>query len=194
MAPVGTKTPSRDQLDDKLDIWVREIPDLDRTTEGIIERIQILAWNFNQSMDDTLAKTGLDRREFSVLGKLRANGFPYRASAGKLAADLRLSSGAMTNRLDRMEKAGLIRRLPDPNDRRGTLVEPTQLGIGMWDKAVGAQARRELMLGQVLTRAEKDRLHDLLRTLMLAFPDWKDKKHAMHAGEADEEEKVAAAS
>lgn len=179
--PVGTKRPARDALDDKLDVWVREIPDLDRTTEGIMERIQILAWNLNQSMEDTLAKTGLDRREFSLLGKLRAYGPPYRTSAGKLATDLMLSSGAMTNRLDRMEAAGLIRRLPDPNDRRGTLVEPTQLGIAMWDKAVGVQARREVLLSQVLTKLEREKLHDLLRDLMLAFPDWKDKKHAANA-------------
>jgi len=149
----------------------------------VIERIQILGWLFNQSMDDTLAKTGIDRREFTLLGKLRAVGPPYQASAGRLADDLRLSSGAMTNRLDRMEKAGLIRRLPDPSDRRGTLVEPTQLGIAMWDKAVGSQARRETLLSQVLTKAERERLHDLLRDLMLAFPDWQEKKHALHAAE-----------
>jgi DNA-binding MarR family transcriptional regulator len=92
-----------------------------------------------------------------------------------------LSSGAMTARLDRLETAGLIRRLADPNDRRGTIIEPTQLGIAMWDKAVGTQARRERMLSQVLTKAERERLEDLLRALMAAFPDWKEKKHAVHA-------------
>jgi DNA-binding MarR family transcriptional regulator len=181
MEVVAPKRVSRDALDDKLDVWAREIPDLDRTTEGIIERIQILAWNLNQSMDETLAKTGLDRRTFSLLGKLRAYGPPYRTSAGKLAADLMLSSGAMTARLDRLETAGLIRRLADPNDRRGTQIEPTQLGIAMWDKAVGTQARRERLLSQVLTKSERERLENLLRDLMAAFPDWKEKKHAAHA-------------
>ena len=85
------------------------------------------------------------------------------ASAGKLAADLRLSSGAITNRLDRMEAAGLIRRLPDPNDRRGTLVEPTEKGHHAWDKTVGASARREAAATGVLSQAEKVQLHDLLR-------------------------------
>src|SRR5829696_3262561 len=134
-----------------LDVWVREIPDLDRLTEGIIERIQILAWNFNQSMDETLAELELDRRSFSLLGKLRKYGPPYRTSAGKLAADLRLSSGAMTNRLDRMETAGLIRRLADPGDRRGTIVEPTELGLEMWDKTVGRAARDEARITSVLS-------------------------------------------
>lgn len=184
MAP---KRPERDKLDDSLDVWEREIPDLDRLTEGIIERIQILAWNFNQSMDETLAEYELDRRSFSLLGKLRKYGPPYRASAGKLATDLRLSSGAMTNRLDRMEAAGLIRRLPDPDDRRGTIIEPTERGHAAWDQAVGAQARREASLSAVLSDSQKERLHDLLRHLMLAFPDWKAKKHAMHEAEAAEE-------
>jgi DNA-binding MarR family transcriptional regulator len=177
---MADKAPERDALDDSLEVWAREIPDLDPITEGIIERIQILAFNVNQSMDETLQEYELDRRSFQLLGKLRRHGAPYQVSAGKLAADLRLSSGAMTNRLDRMEAAGLVRRLPDPNDRRGTLVEPTEAGHAAWDKTVGAQARREAQFSAVLGDADKQRLHDLLRHLMLAFPDWKHKKHAGH--------------
>lgn len=182
MAP---KRPERDSLDDSLEIWAREIPDLDPVTEGIIERIQILAFNVNQAMDETLATYELDRRAFQLLGKLRRHGEPYRVSAGKLAAELRLSSGAMTNRLDRMEKAGLVRRLPDPNDRRGTLIEPTEAGHKAWDKTVGESARREAEFSSVLTPAEKERLHDLLRAFMLAFPNWEKKKAAQHEAEAD---------
>ena len=88
-----------------------------------------------------------------------------------LAADLQLSSGAMTNRLDRLEKAGLIRRLPDPSDRRGTLVEPTEAGHAAWDAAVGEQAVREKAITSVLSDAERSELHRLLRNLMRAFPD-----------------------
>jgi DNA-binding MarR family transcriptional regulator len=179
------KRPDRDALDDTLEIWAREIPDLDPVTEGIIERIQILAFNVNQSMDEVLAKYELDRRSFHLLGRLRRHGPPYRVSAGKLATELRLSSGAMTNRLDRMETAGLIRRVADPNDRRGTLIEPTELGHTLWDKTVGASARREAEFSSVLTDTEKARLHDLLRALMLAFPDWNQKKSAQHEAEAD---------
>jgi DNA-binding MarR family transcriptional regulator len=175
---VTTRRPKRDSLDDTLEVWAREIPDLDPLTEGIIERIQILAWAFNQSLDETLEEFDLDRRSFSLLGKLRRHGPPYRVSAGKLSDELRLSSGAMTNRLDRMEAAGLVRRLPDPNDRRATLVEPTERGHEAWDRTVGAQARREALLSGVLSDAEKTRLHGLLRDLMHAFPDWKRRKHA----------------
>ncbi len=180
------KRPASDALDESLVVWAREIPDLDPLTEGIIERIQILAYNLNQSLDETLETYELDRRSYNLLGKLRKHGSPYRVSAGKLATELRLSSGAMTNRLDRMETAGLVRRVPDPNDRRGTLVEPTDLGHALWDKTVGAQARREAEFSSGLSHAEKERLQDLLRHLMIAFPDWKHKKHAQAEAETGE--------
>lgn len=182
---MATKAPARDSVDEMLDIWEREIPNLDRTTEGIIERIQILAWNFNQALEETLAESGLDRRAYHLLVKLRKYGPTYRTSAGKLATDLRLSSGAMTNRLDRMEAAGLIRRLPDPSDRRGTLVEPTELGLRKWDEVVAAAARNESSRTAVLSDRQKDQLHDLLRELMQAFPDWKQKKHGQPVSDVD---------
>jgi DNA-binding MarR family transcriptional regulator len=169
---VGPDAPEApDALDDKLVIWAREIPDLDPETEGIVERIQILAYAFDESMAATLAEFDLDRRAFKLLGKLRSLGAPYQRSAGMLASDLRLSTGAMTNRIDRMEAAGLIRRLPDPTDRRGTLVEPTDAGHAAWDEAVGTQARREAMIAAVLSEPERAELHRLLRHLMRAFPE-----------------------
>ena len=168
---VAKKDEALDDVDAMLEVWAREIPDLEPVTEGIVERIQILAKAFDRSLDDTLAQTGLDRRSFHVLAKLRNVGPPYRRSAGSLASKMRLSSGAMTNRLDRMEQAGLIRRLPDPDDRRGTLVEPTPEGHAIWDRSVGTQAAREAKIASVLNEAERATLHRLLRTLMRAFPD-----------------------
>jgi len=179
------KRPNRDALDDSLEIWAREIPDLDPLTEGIIERIQDLAHNVNQSMDETLEKYDLDRRAFHLLGRLRRHGPPYRVPAGKLSDELRLSTGAMTNRLDPMEKAGLIRRVPDPNDRRATLIEPTEAGHAAWDRTVGLQAVREAEFIGVLTPAEKVRLHDLLRVLMSAFPFDKHGRPSVHESEAE---------
>lgn len=171
IATVGTRTEQLDSLDTQLEVWASEIPNLDPLTEGIVERIQILAKAFDRSMEETLAEFGLDRRAFKVLGKLRNVGPPYRRSAGQLASHMRLSSGAMTNRLDRMEAAGLIRRLADPTDRRGTLVEPTDEGHAVWNRTVGTQAIREAQIASVLNDTERAKLHALLRTLMRAFPD-----------------------
>ena len=165
------KRDEHDKLDDWLEIWTREIPNLDPVTEGIVERIQNLYKDFDRSMEETLTKYNLDRRAFHLLGRLRSYGPPYRRSPGQLAGDMRLSSGAMTNRLDRLEDAGLIRRLPDPSDRRGALIEPTEAGHAAWDRAVGTQAERERRIASVLTAAERDQLHRLLRRLMQAFPD-----------------------
>jgi len=174
------KTTARelDRIDAMLGVWKREIPNLDIPTEGIVERIQTLAHYFDRSMDETLAEFKLDRRAYYLLGHLRSSGSPYRRSPGQLAEGMRLSSGAMTNRLDRMEEAGLIRRLPDPSDRRGVLIEPTEAGNAAWDQCVGAQAQREALIASALSEAEKDELHGLLRRLMGAFPpEYGSKKH-----------------
>ena len=165
-----------DSVDKMLDVWVREIPGLDRLTEGIVERIAILSRYFDHSMEATLAEFGLDRRTHRVLARLRYQGPPYRLSAGQLAEGLGLSSGAMTNRLDRLEEAGLVRRLPDPDDRRGVLVEPTKAGHAAWDSATDTQAGREALIASALTKDEKQKLHSLLRRLMRAFP------HEVRAG------------
>jgi DNA-binding MarR family transcriptional regulator len=168
---VGRKRDEHDKLDDWLEIWTREIPNLDPVTEGIVERIQNLYKDFDRSMEETLTKHDLDRRAFHLLGRLRSYGPPYRRSPGQLAGDMRLSSGAMTNRLDRLEAAGLIRRLPDPNDRRGQLIEPTAKGHAAWERTVGTQADRERRIASALTASEREQLHRLLRRLMQAFPD-----------------------
>ncbi|MGZ8563386.1 MAG: MarR family winged helix-turn-helix transcriptional regulator [Candidatus Limnocylindria bacterium] len=170
-APERPPDEQADHMDRMLDVWVREIPGLDRLTEGIVERIDTLARYFNHSMELTLTEFGLDRRTHRVLGRLRYQGPPYRLSAGQLADGMGLSSGAMTNRLDRVEAAGLVRRLPDPDDRRGVLVEPTDAGRAAWDRATDTQARREALIASALSDAEKDQLHALLRRLMRAFPD-----------------------
>lgn len=178
-----------DDLDRMLVVWAREIPALDPLTEGIVERIGILAHDFESSLKETLASAELDGRAYHLLGRLRAAGPPYRLTPGQLARRLRLSSGAMTNRLDRMEAAGLIRRLPDPGDRRGSLVEPTELGHATWDRTVDVQAQRERLLASVLEEDERAELHRLLRRLMRAFPSSRlAKKHAAPDGDAEPDE------
>ena len=97
-------------------------------------------------------------------------GAPARpTSAGELAKFAELSSGAMTNRLDRLEKAGFVKRLPDPDDRRGVLVQLTKSGREKWLEATGAEAEREAAIVAALSEKEKEQLNALLRTLMLEF-------------------------
>jgi DNA-binding MarR family transcriptional regulator len=104
-----------------------------------------------------------------VLGTLRLWRSDHRSSPGELAADLELSSGAMTSRLDRLEEAGYIRRLRDPDDRRGVVVELTEEGERRWDEAASVQGRREAFFASTLTKPEQQQLNMLLRKLMLAF-------------------------
>ena len=169
--PVTTTRTPNDSVDANLEVWSRELPDLDLATEGIIQRLKKIARFVNRAQQETLDAFGLSHGEWKVLMHLRYAGPPYRGKPGKLAKRLDLSSGAMTNRLDNMEARALIRRLDDPDDRRGVLVELTDEGRQLWDAAVAAQAEKESTVAGALDDAEKRRLNDLLRRLMHAFED-----------------------
>src|SRR5204863_8151720 len=134
---------------------------------GIVDRIGGLARRLHRSMDETLAEFGLDSAEHKALSVLAHAGEPFRSTPGRLAKRMELSSGAMTNRLDRLEEAGLIRRLPDPSDRRGIQVELTEAGIKAYDESTAAQAAKEALITSALNEKEKDELNNLLRRLML---------------------------
>jgi DNA-binding MarR family transcriptional regulator len=158
-----------DSVDRILRVWKHELPDLDLATEGIVERIQKLNKHFARVLNETLAEFNLDRGEWWLLGSLRRSGPPYRLSPGQLAANMGLSSGAMTNRLDRLESAGLVRRLPNPSDRRALQIELTEAGWQAWQDSVGAQAQKEALVASALDEKEKEHLNGLLRRLMLEF-------------------------
>src|SRR3954467_13861624 len=129
----------RDHIDDLLD-ELRGLPSVDLEVEGILDRIIGLSRRVRRSMDVTLQEEfDLAHGEFKVLGWLR-NGDH---SPGELAANAELSSGAMTNRLDPPQRAGLVERRPDPNDRRGIRVFATQKGLDLWVAAFTAQAEKE---------------------------------------------------
>ena len=160
----------QDRIDRALEDWTRELPDLDPTIEGIVDRIQSLSKFIHRTMDETLSDTGLSFGEWGVLGMLRRPGPPYRNTPGQLARWSNLSGPAMTNRLDRLEAAGLVRRLPDPDDRRGVQVELTKKGHRAWEESVGVQAaKEELIASAALDAKEREQLNALLRRLMLAF-------------------------
>lgn len=166
------KTKARDHVDRFLDEIRPELPgDLDLTVEGIVDRIQGITRRLQKVLDETVSEYGLSHGEWKVLSSLRWAGPPYRRSAGDLARLADLSSGAMTNRLDRLEEAGLVRRLRDPDDRRGVLVELTDEGRALWQEALGVQAAKEALFASALTEREREQLNGLLRRLMLAFEE-----------------------
>ena len=163
------KSADLDSIDKFLSEWNEDVPELDFEVEGIVDRIYTLAKRLRHSADETFAAYGLNHGEWKALLALRRTGAPYRRSPGWLAEHLCLSSGAMTNRLDRLEQAGLVRRLPDPKDRRALQVELTDEGHRVWKESIGAQATKEASLASSLEDSEKRELTALLRKLMLSF-------------------------
>jgi DNA-binding MarR family transcriptional regulator len=142
---------------------------LDLDVEGIVDRIGGINRRIHRTLDETLAEFGLDMGDYKVLNTLSQIGEPFRSTPGRLAKRMDLSSGAMTSRLDRMEKAELIRRLPDPDDRRSVVVELTARGHETIQKAIGVQAQKEALFAAALSPAEKEQLNGLLRKLMREF-------------------------
>jgi DNA-binding MarR family transcriptional regulator len=159
-----------DSIDAKIADWQVVWPQLDPTIESIVQRIDHLAKRLKRLMVETLAEHGLKHEEWSVIAILRKAGEPYQVSAGQLAQHAEISSGAMTNRLDRLEANGLVRRLPDPKDRRGVLVELTPKGLEALLSTVDVQGGKERLVTAVLNDEERTQLHRLLRRLTSGFP------------------------
>jgi DNA-binding MarR family transcriptional regulator len=164
-----TRTQERDHIDRFLESIRERLPMLDPEVEGIVDRIAGLHRRFQRALDETLAEFNLDYAEHKLLGLLSREGEVYRSSPGRLARLMELSSGAMTNRLDRLEEAGLLRRLPDPDDRRGILVELTSKGKRVYEEAIGVQGRKEAFFASALSKAEQKQLNALLRRIMIEF-------------------------
>jgi DNA-binding MarR family transcriptional regulator len=151
------------------DAWLEDMPFLDLEVEAIVDRMNGLSRRIKRRQEAVIAEHGLTYEEWDVLGALRQTGPPFRRSAGSLAKRTELSSGAMTNRLDRLEKAGLVRRTPDPNDRRGVLIELTDAGEKKWVDTAKVQAAYENLIGAALNKSEQQRLNALLRRIMVEF-------------------------
>jgi DNA-binding MarR family transcriptional regulator len=145
------------------------VVDIDPDVEGIVDRIGSIHRRMKKAQKATLREHDLTPEEWGVMTKLRLGNDACRSSPGDLANDLELSSGAMTSRLDRLEEAGFIRRLPDPEDRRGVVVELTEQGREAWDLAANVQGRREAFFARTLTKAEQKQLNTLLRKLLLGL-------------------------
>jgi len=163
-----TETTDQDHIDRWLEEIRDQLPRLDLRVEGIVDRIGGINRRVKRMLDETLEEHSLSSGEWHALGRLsRSPG--GRQTAGDLAKKGELSSAAMTNRLDRLEKAGLVQRIPDVHDRRAVQIEITDAGRELYERTVDAQAAKEAIIADALTGDQQDQLNDLLRRLMLAF-------------------------
>jgi DNA-binding MarR family transcriptional regulator len=161
-----TTAPGSDEVDDLVAGWRSERPDLDVEPLQVLSRVSRLARHLDRERRDAFAAHGLQVWEFDVLSALRRQGPPYQLSPGALLRATLVTSGTMTNRIDRLAERGLVSRRPDPQDRRGVLVALTPRGAAVADAALAdlMLAEREL-LGR-LDQAERAELAALLRRLL----------------------------
>ncbi len=159
-------TEIRDEVDDLVAGWRAERPDLDLEPLHVLSRVSRLARHLDRARRVAFAAHGLEAWEFDVLSALRRQGAPYQLSPGALLRATLVTSGTMTNRIDRLAANGLVRRLPDPQDKRGVLVQLTDRGRAVADAALAdlLAQERELLAG--LDARQQDRLAALLRTLL----------------------------
>lgn len=158
-----------DEVDRLVAAWARERPDLDVRPLEVLSRVTRLARHLDRARRTAFAAHDLETWEFDVLAALRRTGRPYALSPGQLLAQTMVTSGTMTNRVDRLETRGLVQRLPDPADRRGVRVRLTARGKERVDAALADLLERERGLLHGLSRPDQEVLSGLLRRLVLPF-------------------------
>jgi DNA-binding MarR family transcriptional regulator len=149
--------------------WRRERPDIDVSSVGIVTRIWRIGRHLERHRKDRLEAFGTDRVALDVLAMLRRAGPPYRRTAGELQKSALITSGGMSQRLERLEEAGLISRHMHPHDRRKVDVELTATGMALVDEVTGALMANESKLLDVLDPAEQAQLRGLLKKLLSTF-------------------------
>jgi DNA-binding MarR family transcriptional regulator len=159
-----------DAIDRIVHQWHRERPQLDVSATHVLQRISRLYLLQSASFAAVFERHGITFGEFEVLAALLRSGNPYQMSPTRLVDAVVLSSGAMTNRIDRVEALGLVERRPDPSDRRGTLVALTKEGRQIVDAAVLEHLATEERLLGALSSSERGTLARLLRKLLLSEP------------------------
>ena len=159
-----------DEIDRIVAQWNAVRPDLDVGPTHTLQRITRLGLLQSASFARVFAPYGVSFGEYLVLAALRRAGPPYRMNPTALFNSVILSSGAMTNRLDRLEEMGFVERLPDPADRRGRLVALTDRGLELVDTSVIDHLENEVRLLNALDADEQQQLADLLRKLLLSEP------------------------
>ncbi len=159
---------SSDAVDGIVAAWAVEKPELDTTAKHVTGRIVRLGALFQRAFGESSATVGLDNADFGILAALRRAGPDYAITPTELARRRMMTSGGMTAAVDRLDRRGLVDRVPNPTDRRGSLVRLTDEGRDAIDRAVELQQDVERRLGAPLDDAELAQLTDLLRRLLVA--------------------------
>jgi DNA-binding MarR family transcriptional regulator len=169
MEQASARPQMRDEVDELVARWRAERPDLDTEPLQVLSRVSRLARHLDRARTAAFAAHGLQAWEFDVLSALRRQGPPYQLSPGALLRATLVTSGTMTNRIDRLADAGLVSRSPDPQDKRGVLVTLTTRGRAVVDAALTdlLRSERELLTG--LDAAQRRELAALLRVLLAPF-------------------------
>ena len=149
--------------------WRRERPDLDVGPMGLLGRMGRLRAHISREQESEFARHGLTAAGFDVLATLRRSGPPFRLSPGELLDTLMITSGTMTNRIDQLEKAGMVERLDNPDDRRGVLIALTDKGRETVDRAVTGHVANQHRLVAALDEDERKALDALLAKFLAAF-------------------------
>lgn len=160
-----------DEVDRIVDAWVRERPDLDFAPLQVLSRVDRLSRHLEAARKQAFTRSSLQSWEFDVLAALRRAGSPYQLSPKALLQQTLVSSGTMTNRIDRLVERGFVQRLSDPADGRGILVRMTRAGLTHVDAAITRLVDAESGILTELGGADRARLSALLRKLTLGFDD-----------------------
>jgi DNA-binding MarR family transcriptional regulator len=158
-----------DEVDGLVAAWRVQRPDLDVEPLQVLSRVSRLARHLDIARRGAFASHGLEPWEFDVLSALRRAGPPFQLTPGALLRATLVTSGTMTNRIDRLAAAGLVRRQPDPRDRRGVLVTLTERGQEVVDAALTDLLDREQALLAGLDADQRFQLADMLRVLLAPF-------------------------
>ncbi len=167
--PVSNRLPASDEVDGIVARWHAVRPNLDVSPLQVLSRVSRLARHLDRARRTAFAAHGLEAWEFDVLSALRRQGPPFQLSPGALIRATLVTSGTMTNRIDRLESAGLVSRRRDPQDKRGVLVQLTGGGLRAVDAAFEALLAREGTLLTGLDGDQQDQLAGLLRILLAPF-------------------------
>jgi DNA-binding MarR family transcriptional regulator len=158
-----------DQIDEVLGRWRSSRPSIDTGPLEVTGRLSRIGPLLGRRQEAVFSRFGVNRGEVGALSALRVSGPPHRLSPTRLGRGLMLSSAGVTSRIDRLERRGLVRRLPDPDDRRGVIVELTDEGGRLVDEAVAAVAESDRQLLARLDADEISKLQSLLKNLLASL-------------------------